>query len=146
MKEKQITGYPIDPFRRVIEPVEIKSKDGNFLPAYYEIIGCDLIDVVRLDSRGHAVIVDDEGLCKNDEWLLAEGRFFHILNAAGQPLTLTGRGIVVSTDADGNDVSPSLPITLFDAVTRIPPPEDMPKIARWLIQQRDEGPQVINLK
>lgn len=46
--------------------VEPKSKEKGFqLEELYEMIGCDLIEIVRLPDNEHILIVDEEGAIKD---------------------------------------------------------------------------------
>lgn len=84
-------AFLIDPVARSLEPVNV---DG--FRSIQEVIGCDTFTAAYLEN-GDVIYVDDEGLFKGPT------SFFLV---EGYPQPLAGRGIVVGTDAEGNDVPP----------------------------------------
>ena len=53
----------IDPISRTVTEIDLKKNPNRTLEELYEIIGCDLIELVELD-RGIIMVVDEEGKCK----------------------------------------------------------------------------------
>ena len=53
----------IDPVSRTVTEVDLKKNPNRTFEELYEIIGCDLVELVELD-RGIIMVVDEEGKCK----------------------------------------------------------------------------------
>ena len=53
----------IDPACRTVMEVDLKKNPNRTLDELYEIIGCDLVELVELD-RSIIMVVDEEGKCK----------------------------------------------------------------------------------
>ena len=53
----------IDPVRRTVTEIDLKKNPNSTLQELYEIIGCDLVELVQID-RGIIMVVDEEGKCK----------------------------------------------------------------------------------
>ncbi|EXL02083.1 MAG: DUF3846 domain-containing protein [Pseudaminobacter sp.] len=102
-----ITAYFMDVETRTIRPVTIDP--ANSLAEIRRHVGCDLIDMVRID-RDHCVIVDDNGLTD-------ELPCFTELKGYTSPLA--GNLLIVGTDAAGDTVTPCRPIEEFAAMLLI---------------------------
>lgn len=87
-------GFLIRPQERDIIPVLHNADDYKEI---YKHIDCDCFDVVRIDDAGNVIFVDDEGLLKDQR------HYFHIGDT-----TLTGKGLVLGTNAEGDTVSTTL--------------------------------------
>jgi len=92
---KIITAYLVEVEQRTIRVVEIDP--AKSLVDIRRHIGCDLIDMVRID-RNHCVVVDDNGL-------MDELPCFTELQDYASPLA--GNLLVVGTNAEGETASPS---------------------------------------
>jgi hypothetical protein len=84
-------AYLIDPAERSVREVETTGE----LDSLYELLGCKLVDAVRLDDCD--VWVDDEGLAD-------ETRFFSFTDPNVPPLA--GRGLVLGVDDEGRCTEP----------------------------------------
>ncbi|MBL8584762.1 MAG: DUF3846 domain-containing protein [Rhizobiaceae bacterium] len=102
-----LTAYLVDVERRTIRAVTIDPR--NSLAEIRRHIGCELIDMVRID-RSHCIIKDDNGL--TDELTC-----FTELKDYASPLA--GNLLIVGNDAAGETVSASLPIEDFAAILTI---------------------------
>ncbi len=102
-----ISAYLVDVESRTIRKVTIDP--ANSLADIRRHIGCDLIDMVRID-RTHCIIVDDNGL-------LDEIPCFTEVKDYQSPLA--GNLLIVGTDQHGKTVAPSRPIEDFAAVLTI---------------------------
>ena len=96
MKNKNLTGYLVDVLDDLSGPITIR----NTLDALYNVLKCDLIDVIylTLGEKEFCVIVDDEGLLKGSPKISA-------ISKTGAPM-LVGNLLLVS--ADGGDDFESL--------------------------------------
>ena len=96
MKNKNLTGYLVDVLDDLSGPITIR----NTLDALYNVLNCDLIDVIylTLGEKEFCVIVDDEGLLKGSPKISA-------ISKTGAPM-LVGNLLLVS--ADGGDDFESL--------------------------------------
>ena len=54
----------IDPACRTVTEIDLKKNPNNTLQELYEIIGCDLVELVQID-RDMVLICDEEGKCKD---------------------------------------------------------------------------------
>ena len=53
----------IDPVAKTITEIELARNPNETLQELYDLIGCDLVELVQLD-RGIIMAVDEEGKCK----------------------------------------------------------------------------------
>ena len=102
-----LTAYLVEVERRTIRIVTIDP--GNILAEIRRHIGCELIDMVRID-RNHCIVVNDNGLTD-------ELPCFTELKNYGSPLA--GNLLIIGTDAAGETVSPIRPIEDFAAMLMI---------------------------
>ena len=102
-----ITAYLMDVEARRICTVAIDP--ANSLAEIRRHIGCDLIDMVRID-RNHCIVVDDNGLTD-------ELPCFTELKGYASPLA--GNLLIVGTDAAGDTVSPRRTIEEIAAMLMI---------------------------
>ena len=79
----------IDPVSRMVTEIDLKKNPNRPLDELYEIIGCDLVELVELD-RGIIMVVDEEGKCKEVQ------RAFTFISSgmiiAGTAIILGGNG------------------------------------------------------
>lgn len=54
----------IDPVSRTVTEIDLKKSPNRTLQELYEIIGCDLVELVQID-RDMVLICDEEGKCKD---------------------------------------------------------------------------------
>lgn len=80
----------IDPFKREVTEIEIEPS----LDSMYEVLGVNLITVVRWDKK-HALILDDEGLLKSKETM----EYWH---ARGSDQPFAGRGLLLGDEYGDN--------------------------------------------
>ena len=80
----------IDPISRTVTEINLKKNPNNTLQELYEIIGCDLVELVELD-RGIIMVVDEEGKCK-----AVQGAFTFI----GWGTVIAGTAIILGGDSD----------------------------------------------
>ena len=79
----------INPVSRTVTEVDLKKNPNHTFEELYEIIGCDLVELVQIDAD-MVMIVDEEGKCKN-----IQGAFTFIgwgTVIAGTAIILGGRG------------------------------------------------------
>lgn len=62
MKPAMIKAILIDPETKTVKQIELEY-DGRSLENFHEVMGCDIVDLVRLTDH-HMLLVDDEGLLK----------------------------------------------------------------------------------
>ena len=80
----------IDPISRTVTEIKLKKNPNSTFEELYEIIGCDLVELVELD-RGIIMVVDEEGKCK-----AVRGAFTFI----GWGTVIAGTGIIPGGDGD----------------------------------------------
>ena len=78
----------IDPVSRTVTEIDLKKNPNRTLDELYEIIGCDLVELVELD-RDIIMVVDEEGKCK-----AAQGAFTFI----GWGTVIAGTAIILGGD------------------------------------------------
>lgn len=79
----------IDPVSRTVTEINLTQNPNETLQELYDIIGCDLVQLVQLD-RGIVMVVVDEGKCKN-----MKGGFTFI----GLGTVIAGTGIILGGSA-----------------------------------------------
>lgn len=79
----------IDPVNRTVTEINLTQNPNKTLQELYDIIGCDLVQLVQLD-RGIVMVVDDEGKCKD-----IKGGFTFI----GWETVIAGTGIILGGSA-----------------------------------------------
>lgn len=91
---KEFTAYLIEPAAGTIRYVRVDS--DNRLKSIYGLIGCSLVDAVRIGSK-HLVYCDDNGL----------GDGLHsVSELVGHPSPLAGNLVVTGLDEEGETISP----------------------------------------
>ena len=91
---EEFTAYLIEPSAGTIRYVKVDSKDR--LKSLYGLIGCSLVDAVRIGNK-HLVYCDDNGL---GEGLQA------VSELVGHPSPLAGNLVVTGLDEEGDTISP----------------------------------------
>ena len=54
----------INPISRTVTEINLKKNPNNTLQELYELIGCELVELVQID-RDMVLICDEEGKCKD---------------------------------------------------------------------------------
>ena len=83
-----IRAILIDPFAKSVTEVQVQTG----LKHFYELLGCDLVDVVRF-GNGVDGWLDDEGLFKDPQAFFTIGAY---------PQPLAGKVLLCSHDEEGN--------------------------------------------
>ncbi len=91
---EEFTAYLIEPSAGTIRYVKVDSNDR--LKSLYGLIGCSLVDAVRIGNK-HLVYCDDNGL---GEGLQA------VSELVGHPSPLAGNLVVTGLDEDGDTIAP----------------------------------------
>lgn len=107
---QQIRAIVITPRTADVREVRLEL-DGNyskFNAQLCEIIGCTLLDAVRL-AAGDAIFIDDEGLFNSPE---STDTFMY----GEYPSPLAGVGVIVGSDSDGE--STDAKVTLADVISK----------------------------
>ena len=108
----------IDPISRTVTEINLKKNPNNTLQELYEIIGCDLVELVELD-RGIIMVVDEEGKCK-----AVQGAFTFI----GWGTVIAGTAIILGGDSNKLKALPEN-LASFQMMTEwvepaaVPPPQ-----------------------
>ena len=105
----------IDPVSRTVTEIDLKKNPNNTLQELYEIIGCNLVELVQID-RDMVMVVDEEGKCKE-----VRGAFTFI----GSGMVIAGTAIILG--GNGNRFK-ALPENLasFQMMTEWVEPADVP--------------------
>lgn len=108
----------IDPVSRTVTEVDLKKNPNRTFEELYEIIGCDLVELVELD-RGIIMVVDEEGKCK-----AVRGAFTFI----GWGTVIAGTAIILGGSGDRFKALPEN-LASFQMMTEwveladVPPPQ-----------------------
>ena len=108
----------IDPVSRTVTEIDLKKNPNRTLEELYEIIGCDLVELVELD-RGIIMVVDEEGKCK-----AVQGAFTFI----GSGMIIAGTAIILGGNGDHFKALPEN-LASFQMMTEwvepanVPPPQ-----------------------
>ena len=80
----------IDPVSQTVTEINLKKNPNNTLQELYEIIGCDLVELVQID-QDMVMVVDEEGKCKD-----VQGAFTFI----GWGTVIAGTAIILGGSGD----------------------------------------------
>ena len=105
----------IDAVNRKVEEIQIENK----LQAFYDKIGCEMIQILHLGGP-HIAVVDEEGLLRN--WKVG----FQLPKSQG----IAGNALIVCEDNEGEFTDAKAPVELFQICTEfldltktpLPPP------------------------
>lgn len=100
----------IDAERKTVESVELPDEGAARMERLRELVRCEFVDAVRLETGRDAVFVDDEGLLGD----LSRQQFFWLV---GLPTPLAGSGVIMGADDEGETVEPV--ITLEQVKRRV---------------------------
>lgn len=142
-------AYFIDPFTKTVSEVDLATHTEHDealgsgpvieLKAFYQTMGCTLVDKVSLDNQHNAVFVDDEGLLKP----VGEQAMFIIIDSTGKPHVLAGKALVVGGDQFGFNREPTLSIQLMHLIVMFP--EDAKDNELLHLTQLNQDVQIIDL-
>ena len=105
----------IDPVSRTVTEIKLKKNPNSTLQELYEIIGCDLVELVELD-RGIIMVVDEEGKCKD-----VRGAFTFI----GWGTVIAGTAIILGGSGERFKALPEN-LASFQMMTEWVEPADVP--------------------
>ena len=105
----------IDPVNRSVTEINLKKNPNSTLQELYEIIGCDLVELVQID-RDMVMVVDEEGKCKD-----VQGAFTFI----GWGTVIAGTAIILGGSGDRFKALPEN-LASFEMMTEWVDPEDVP--------------------
>ena len=112
----------IDPVSRTVTEINLKKNPNRTLEELYEIIGCDLVELVQIDAD-MVMVCDEEGKCKT-----VQGAFTFI----GSGIIIAGTAIILG--GNGNRFK-ALPENLvsFQMMTEWVEPADVPPPQQTII-------------
>jgi hypothetical protein len=114
--KQTIKAILIDSEKREIREVELIQENGSTNQSIYKELKCDYITSACSElfgKIGHALFVDDEGLLKTHPL----GAFCVSLNPRPYTSqTLSGNGIIVGIDNEGETVSHKLDIEMIEKI------------------------------
>lgn len=105
----------IDPVSRTVTEIDLKKNPNRTLLELYEIIGCDLVELVQID-RDMVMVVDEEGKCKD-----IQGAFTFI----GWGTVIAGTAIILGGSGERFKSLPEN-LTSFQMMTEWVEPADVP--------------------
>ena len=107
----------IDPVSRKVTEINLKKNPNRTLEELYEIIGCDLVELVQIDAD-MVMVCDEEGKCKD-----VQGAFTFI----GSGIIIAGTAIILGGSGDSFKALPEN-LASFKMITEwvesayVPPP------------------------
>ena len=105
----------IDPVSRTVTEINLKKNPNRTLEELYEIIGCDLVQLVQIDAD-MVMICDEEGKCKD-----VHGAFTFI----GSGMIIAGTAIILGGNGDKFKALPEN-LASFQMITEWVEPADVP--------------------
>ena len=105
----------IDPASRMVTEINLKKNPNNTLQELYEIIGCDLVELIQIDED-MVMVVDEEGKCKS-----VQGAFTFI----GSGIIIAGTAIILGGNCDRFKALPEN-LASFQMMTEWGEPKDVP--------------------
>ena len=112
----------IDPISRTVTEINLKKNPNNTLQELYEIIGCNLVELVQID-RDMVLICDEEGKCKD-----IQGTFTFI----GWGTVIAGTAIILGGNGDHFKALPEN-LASFQMITEWIEPADVPPPQQTII-------------
>lgn len=118
-----IKAILIDVEAKELREIILDRTEGNELDAIYKAVKCDCICSVEswiFQPLGHVLFVDDEGLLLNNPigaFQIADGQ------------VLSGNGIIVGSDIEGNTVDHYLRINVLRAFVHFKDVQELPEPA-----------------
>ena len=105
----------IDPVSRTVTEVDLKKNPNRTLDELYEIIGCDLVELVQIDAD-MVMVCDEEGKCKT-----VQGAFTFI----GSGMVIAGTAIILGGNSNKLKALPEN-LASFQMMTEWVEPADVP--------------------
>ena len=118
---RTIKAILIDTLNKEVKEVTYTHSEESSLKEVYQLLRCNCITLAEsyvFDPIGHALFVDDEGLLLDEPF-----GAFQIAN--GQ--VLSGNGLIVSTDDEGETQSHFLNIEKLKAIVKFRDVADLPE-------------------
>ena len=112
----------IDPVSRTVTEIDLKKNPNRTLDELYEIIGCDLVELVQID-RDMVLICDEEGKCKT-----VQGAFTFI----GSDIVIAGTAIILGGNSNKFKALPEN-LASFQMMTEWVEPADVPPPQQTII-------------
>ncbi len=108
----------INPVSRTVTEIDLKKNPNRTLDELYEIIGCDLVELVQIDAD-MVMVCDEEGKCKD---------FRRAFTFIGSGMVIAGTAIILGGDSNKFKALPEN-LASFQMMTEwvdaenVPPPQ-----------------------
>ena len=112
----------IDPVSRTVTEIDLKKNPNRTLEEFYEIIGCDLVELVQIDAD-MVMVCDEEGKCKT-----VRGAFTFI----GSGMIIAGTAIILGGNSNKLKALPEN-LASFQMMTEWVAPADVPPPQQTII-------------
>ena len=112
----------INPVSRTVTEIDLKKNLNRTLDELYEIIGCDLVELVQIDAD-MVMVCDEEGKCKD-----FRGAFTFI----GSGMVIAGTAIILGGDSNKFKALPEN-LASFQMMTEWVEPVDVPPPQQTII-------------
>ena len=116
----------IDPVSRTVTEIDLKKNPNRTLDELYEIIGCDLVELVQIDAD--MVMVCDESVFAQGYAPTKEGKCKNIQGAftfIGWGTVIAGTAVILGGDSDKLKALPEN-LASFQMMTEWVEPADVP--------------------
>ena len=111
----KMRAVKIDPTSRTVTEIDLKKNPNCTLEELYEIIGCDLVELVQIDAD-MVMVVDEEGKCKD-----VQGAFTFI----GSGMIIAGTAIILGGNSNKLKALPEN-LASFQMMTEWVEPAEVP--------------------
>lgn len=118
-------AYFIDAAARTVNQIET----AGGLAEMYRLIGCELVQAVKIGNEGDALYVDEEGLLK------PQAHLFHLMGH-----NIAGNGLIVGTDDEGNDVDARMNLDTIRNAIQWATPDELGYDASKPLADQIDGP------
>ena len=112
----------IDPVSRTVTEIDLKKNPNRTFEELYEIIGCDLVELVQIDAD-MVMVCDEEGKCKT-----VRGAFTFI----GWGTVIAGTAIILGGDSNKLKALPEN-LASFEMMTEWVESADVPPLQHTII-------------
>ena len=123
----------IDPVSRTVTEIDLKKNPNRTLEEFYEIIGCDLVELVQIDAD--MVMVCDESVFAQGYVPTREGKCKTVQGAftfIGSGMIIAGTAIILGGNGDHFKALPEN-LASFQMMTDWVEPADVPSPQQTII-------------
>ena len=113
-RTSKMRAVKIDPVSRTVTKIDLKKNPNSTFAELYEIIGCNLVEIVQIDAD-MVMVCDEEGKCKT-----VQGAFTFI----GSGMVIAGTAIILGGNSNKLKALPEN-LASFQMITEWVEPADV---------------------